>query len=147
MHSIGHQEGNIKYQLSRYIDMLLSLCRSYYKFAGINIVSAPHLANPTIKPRCYSGRGGGFYPQSNIPPTACDRASRGAVPPVRSQHFGLSERSQGNRAAEMRGREGSNPGPRLWYQVRTPHLANPTIKLRCYSGRGEGFYPRSNRNK
>ena len=25
-------------------------------------VSAPHLANPTIKPRCYSGRGGGFYP-------------------------------------------------------------------------------------
>jgi len=26
------------------------------------IVSAPHLANPTIKPRCYSGRGGGFYP-------------------------------------------------------------------------------------
>ena len=26
------------------------------------IVSAPHLANPTIKPRCYSGKGGGFYP-------------------------------------------------------------------------------------
>jgi len=25
-------------------------------------VSAPHLANPTIKLRCYSGRGGGFYP-------------------------------------------------------------------------------------
>ena len=24
------------------------------------IVSAPHLANPTIKPRCYSGRGGGL---------------------------------------------------------------------------------------
>ena len=29
-------------------------------------VRTPHLANPTIKPRCYSGRGGGFYPQSNI---------------------------------------------------------------------------------
>ena len=35
-------------------------------------VRAPHLANPTIKLRCYSGRGGGFYPQSNIPPTACE---------------------------------------------------------------------------
>ena len=33
---------------------------------GVNTVSAPHLANPTIKLRCYSGRGGGFYPQSNI---------------------------------------------------------------------------------
>jgi len=28
-------------------------------------IRTPHLANPTIKPRCYSGRGGGFYPQSN----------------------------------------------------------------------------------
>ena len=28
-------------------------------------VRAPHLANPTIKPRCYSGRGGGLYPWSN----------------------------------------------------------------------------------
>jgi len=52
---------------------------------------------------------------------------------------GLSERSQGNRATEMRGREGSNPGPRLWYQVRTPHLTNPTIKPKCYSGRGGGL--------
>ena len=38
----------------------------------IVLVRAPLLANPTIKPRCYSGRGGGFYPQSNIPPTACE---------------------------------------------------------------------------
>src|SRR6185312_8944996 len=45
----------------------------------------------------------------------------------------------------MLDREGSNPGPRLWYQVRAPHLANPTIKPRCYSGRGGGFYPQSNR--
>src|SRR6185436_13650012 len=45
---------------------------------------------------------------------------------------------------KMRGREGSNPGPRLWYQVRTPHLANPYIKPRCYSGSGGGFYPQSN---
>src|SRR6185369_9071772 len=79
-----------------------------------------------------------------FPLLRASRASRGAVPPVRSQQFGLSERSQGNRAVEMRGREGSNPGPRLWYQVRTPHLANPTIKPRCYSGRGGGFYPQSN---
>ena len=47
----------------------------------------------------------------------------------------------------MRGREGSNPGPRLWYQVRAPHLANPTKKPRCYSGRGGGLYPWSNNNK
>src|SRR6185503_7630497 len=45
---------------------------------------------------------------------------------------------------KLRGWEGSNPGPRLWYQVRAPHLANPTIKPRCYSGRGGGFYPQSN---
>ena len=45
---------------------------------------------------------------------------------------------------KLRGREGSNPGPRLWYQVRAPHLANPTIKPRCYSGRGGGLYPWSN---
>ena len=38
----------------------------------IVLVRAPHLANPTIKLRCYSGRGGGFYSQSNIPPTACE---------------------------------------------------------------------------
>ena len=34
-------------------------------FCTIVRVRTPHLANPTIKPRCYSGRGGGFYPQSN----------------------------------------------------------------------------------
>ena len=87
---------------------------------------------------------GAFILSPTFPLLRASRASRGAVPPVRSQHFGLSERSQGNRAAEMRGREGSNPGPRLWYHVSAPHLANPTIKPRCYSGRGGGLYPQSN---
>src|SRR6185369_2132532 len=54
------------------------------------------------------------------------------------------ERRRGNRVTEMRGRVGSNPGPRLWYHVSAPHLANLTIKPRCYSGRGGGFYPQSN---
>ena len=105
----------------------------------IVLVRAPHLANPTIKLRCYSGRGGGFYPQSNIPPTACEPG----VARSRSQHT----RDAGEIAQrKLRGREGSNPGHRLWYQVRAPHLANPTIKPRCYSGRGGGFYPQSNKN-
>ena len=34
----------------------------HWAFSLTTTVSAPHLANPTIKPRCYSGRGGGFYP-------------------------------------------------------------------------------------
>ena len=33
-----------------------------HRAAKVRAVSAPHLAKPTIKPRCYSGRGGGFYP-------------------------------------------------------------------------------------
>jgi hypothetical protein len=112
------------------------------------IVRTPHLTNPTIKPRCYSGRGGGLYPWSNIPPTACEPGVACSRFARRSpQQVSAHERRRGNRAAEMRGREGSNPGPRLWYQVRTPHLTNPTIKPRCYSGRGGGLYPWSNTNK
>ena len=61
------REGRLK-ALEKTIKSLKSEMQSMSKqlkvayFLIVVTVRAPHLANPTIKPRCYSGRGGGFYP-------------------------------------------------------------------------------------
>ena len=51
-----------------------------------------------------------------------DRKARPIKTRRSPQQVSAHERRRGNRAAEMRGRVGSNPGPRLWYHVRRDRI-------------------------
>ena len=60
---IKHQKlGSYQNHKSLLTKYLLMCYWQNWPLSQLGYVSAPHLANPTIKPRCYSGRGGGFYP-------------------------------------------------------------------------------------
>jgi len=97
------------------------------KLSSVNLVDRlrlPPLATPTLKPRFLCGGVGGLYHWTNIPPTASEpRRACGCW----SQRTPQGKSRSGRNAWPV----GFEPGTWLWYQLRPPPLATPTLKPRC----------------